>query len=151
MFRHLAAAFAVLAAFAFTVPTADAGQRHHRHHHKVDKRVVATGVVVGAAATASYFALNDWRWEWNSGSQISSGGALALTTVGCAALSPMVATAVVNRPLTTREAHVLVGSCVVPVVGGLLVNAVWNANPHWEAKPVVAKRPRAKAKARAKK
>ncbi len=145
MFRKLAAAFAVLAAFALTVQTADAGSR--RHH--VDKRVVATGVVVGAAATAAYFSMNDWRWKWDSGNQFSSGVAYGLTAVGCAALSPMVATVVVGRELTMREGHVLVGSCVIPIIGGLLVNAAYDANPHWEPKPKmvkVAKRPRAKAK-----
>jgi hypothetical protein len=47
----------------------------------------------------------------------------------------MVATVVLDRPLTMREAHVLVGSCLVPIIGGLLVNAVWDANPQWEAAP----------------
>ena len=134
MFRTLAAAFAVLAAFALTTQTADAGSRRH-----VDKRVVATGVVVGAAATATYFAINDWRWKWDASNTLSSGAAYGLTTVGCLALSPMVATVVVRRELTMREGHVLAGSCVLPIIGGLLVNAAYDANPHWEPKPKMVK------------
>ena len=49
------------------------------------------------------------------------------------AVSPMVATMVVNRPLTMREAHVLVASCVLPIVGGWLVNEAYDAHPEWEA------------------
>jgi hypothetical protein len=44
----------------------------------------------------------------------------------------MLASAIEGRELTLREAGVLFGSCVVPIVGGLLVNAAWDANPQWE-------------------
>jgi hypothetical protein len=42
--------------------------------------------------------------------------------MGCAALSPIVATAVLNRPLTYREAHILIGGCIIPVIGGWLID-----------------------------
>ena len=32
-----------------------------------------------------------------------------------------------------REAHVLVGSCVIPIVGGWLVNEAYDAHPEWDA------------------
>ena len=51
---------------------------------------------------------------------------------------------VVKRPLTQREGHVLIGSCVVPIIGGYLVNAAYNANPQWEAQPAVVKKKRKK-------
>jgi len=140
MVRKIAAVAAVLAAFAFSSQTADAGSRH-----RLDKRIKVTAVAVGAASTAAYFAINDWKWDWNSGA-IPSWGAIAITTVGCAAVSPMVATLLVKRPLTMREGHVLVGSCVVPIVGGLLVNAAYNAHPGWEPAPVVVKTKRVKKK-----
>jgi hypothetical protein len=62
--------------------------------------------------------------------------------VGCAAISPMVATAVLKRPLTYREAHILIGSCVIPVVGGWLVNEAYNAHALWapDEKPEPKKR-----------
>ena len=127
MNRKLAIFAAVIAAFAFTCQGADAKSRRH-----IDKRLTAVSIGVGAASTATYFALNDWHWKWDSGrSGITSLGAWGITTMGCAALSPMVATAVLNRPLKFREAHILIGSCVVPFVGGWLVNEAYNHHVLW--------------------
>lgn len=131
MNRKLAFLAAIVAAFTFA---SQGAQAHGRHH--VNKKLAAVAIGVGAASTATFFALNDWRWNgWNTNSAggLTRLGAWGVTTIGCAAVSPMVATVVLDRPLTMREAHVLVGSCVVPIVGGLLVNAVWDANPQWEA------------------
>jgi hypothetical protein len=131
MYRKFAIFAALIAAFAFASQSAEAGG--YRHHDK--KKIAAVAIGVGAASTAAYFALNDWRWNgWNSNAAggLTRLGAYGVTTIGCAAVSPMIATVVLNRPLTMREAHVLVGSCVVPIVGGLIVSAVWDANPQWE-------------------
>jgi hypothetical protein len=121
-----------IAALALLCQSADAGGRGHR----IDKRVKAAAVVTGAAATVTFLSLNDWRWfsDWNTSRSngLTTGGAYALTSVGCIAIAPMVATAFVRRPLTHREAHVLAGGCVVPIIGGWLVNAAYNANPHWD-------------------
>lgn len=146
MNRKFAIAAAIIAAFAFVSQSAEAGGRHHR---KVDKRVTAVAIGAGVASTAAFFALNDWKWgSWDNGSGFTRLGAYGITTVGCAAVSPIVATVVVNRPLTNREAHVLIGSCVVPIVGGLLVNAAYDAHPEWEPgyKPRKAYYKRSKAK-----
>jgi hypothetical protein len=105
---------------------------------RIDPRVTAAGLAVGAGSTAAFFALNDWRWNSNGGNNYSGlgfAGAYAATSIGCIAVSPMVATAVVRRPLTYREAHVLAAGCVVPIIGPLLVNAAYDANPHWEPRP----------------
>jgi len=129
MNRALAILAGVIAAFVFTCQGADA---HWRKHH-TDKRLVAVSIAVGAASTAAYFSINSWKFDhWNATS-ITAAGAYAATTVGCMAVSPIVATVVVNRPLTMREAHVLVASCVLPIVGGWLVNEAYNAHPEWEA------------------
>ena len=143
MKRNFALAAAVIAAFALTMQTADAGGRRH-----VDKRIKAVAIGAGIASTAAYFALNDWKWKWQDGRYFTQLGAYAATTMGCAAISPMVATVVVNRPLTMREGHVLVGSCVIPIVGGYLVNAAYNNNPQWEpsAAPVKMKKSKKKMK-----
>jgi hypothetical protein len=128
MNRKLAIFAAVIAAFAFTCQGADAGGRR-----EIDPRITGVAIGVGAASTATYFAINNWRWNgWNNSSGLTSFGAWGATTIGCAALSPIVATVVLNRPLSIREAHILVGSCVVPIVGGWLVNEAYNANPQWE-------------------
>jgi hypothetical protein len=134
---------ALVAAFAFTSQAAQA--------HGDKKKIAAVAIGVGAASTAGFFALNNWRWNgWDTrgtAGGLTRLGAYGATTIACAAVSPMVATVVLNRPLTMREAHVLVGSCVVPIVGGLLVNAIWDANPQWEpAKPAHHRRMKKKMK-----
>jgi hypothetical protein len=138
MNKRLAIFAAVIAAFAFTCQSADAnGRKHH-----IDKRIKAVSIGVGAASTAAYFAINDWKWNWHNSSGLSRWGAWGITTIGCAAVSPMVATVVLDRPLTMREAHVMIGSCVVPIVGGWLVNEAYEAHPEWEpaAMPAVTKK-----------
>ncbi|AXK79153.1 hypothetical protein DW352_00645 [Pseudolabrys taiwanensis] len=141
MNRKLAVFVAALAAFAFVTQAAEAGGRR-----KVDPRLSATAVGVGAASTAAYFAFNNWNWKWDSArAGVTSMGAYAITTVGCAALSPIVGTAVMHRPLTYREAHILVGSCLIPVVGGWLVNEAYNEGILWapdEQQPVAVKKHR---------
>lgn len=134
MYRKFALFAALIAAFAFAFASQSAEAGGYRHNDK--KKIAAVAIGVGAASTATFFALNDWRWNgWNTNGTargLTRLGAYGATTIGCAAVSPMVATIVLDRPLTMREAHVLVGSCVVPIVGGLLVNAIWDANPQWE-------------------
>jgi hypothetical protein len=93
--------------------------------------VVGTGV--GTGMGAANLALNDWRWQhWDSARHgVTALGAWGLTTIGCAALSPIVATAVLNRPLTYREAYVLIGGCVVPIIGGWLVEQAYENHIFW--------------------
>ena len=123
MNRKFAIFAAVIAAFAFASQSADAHGRKH-----IGKRLTAVAIGVGAASTAAYFGINNWRTNgWNNSSGLTQLGAYALTTLGCVAVSPMVATVVLNRPLRYREAHILVGSCVIPIVGGWLVNEAYNA------------------------
>jgi putative copper export protein len=128
MNKRLAIFAAVDAAFTFTRQSADAnGRKHH-----IDMRIKAVSIGVGAASTAAYFAINDWKSNWHKSSGLSRWRAWGITSIGCAAVSPMVATVVFDRPLTMREAHVMIGSCVVPIVGGWLVNEAYDAHPEWE-------------------
>ena len=135
MNRKIAVFAAAVAAFAFTATAAQAGHRHK------DFRLKAVSIGVGAASTAAYFGLNNWHWKWQGNAVVSQGGAIAITTVGCMAVSPIVGTIVVNRPLTQREVHVMAASCIVPIVGGWLVDAAYDAHPEWEpgVKPHVKK------------
>jgi hypothetical protein len=137
MYKRFAIFAIALMAAAFTSQGADAKARKHG----VDDRIRAVAIGVGAASTATYFSINHWKWgDWHN-SGISQWGAFAITTVGCMAVSPMVATVVLDRPLTQREAHILIGSCLVPLVGGWLVNEAYEAHPEWEqaAKPEAKK------------
>jgi hypothetical protein len=118
---------AALAAIAFVAQGAQAQERHH-----LDPRIKAVEVGVGAASTAAFFAMNNWNWKWDSGrSGVTALGAWGLTTMGCAALSPIVATAVIQRPLTYREAHIMIADCLIPIVGGWLVNEAYNQHILW--------------------
>ncbi len=95
--------------------------------------------------TAAYWSLNDWHWKWNSARHgITAVGAWGLTTMGCAALSPIVATAVLNRPLTSREAHT--GGCIIPIVGGWLIDQAYENHILWAPDEPQATAVRAKHK-----
>jgi len=137
MIRKFVVVAAVVAALVSVCQPASAGERK-----KIDDKLNAVSIGVGAAATAGYFALGDWRLKWHNVNGLSSIGAMTATTIGCMALSPMVATVVLNRPLTQREAGILFGDCVIPIVGGWLVNEAYNDHPEWDPayKPVVVKK-----------
>jgi hypothetical protein len=109
-------------------------------HPKIDRRVATTATVSGVGSTVAYWSLLDWKWSGHSSSY--RWGVWGGVTAGCMVLSPMLAAAMVpERHLTTREVFVLQGGCLIPVVGGWLVNAMFDANPHWEAheRPVAVK------------
>jgi hypothetical protein len=124
MVRKVVVFAVALAAFAFFARGADA-----HSHKKIDPRLTVTSIGVGAASTATFFAISHGK-HWHNG-PLASGTAWGLTTIGCMAVSPIVATAVLDRPLSYREAHVLLASCVLPVVGGWLVNEAYNNGTLW--------------------
>ena len=135
MSRKFAVLAAVLAAFVLASHPAEAQQRKPIH-----PTIDVTGFWVGTAWTAVYFALNHWRTtKWNAeAAGISNVGAAVVTTAGCVVVSPMVASALLNRPLTYREAYILFGSCVIPIIGGWAVNEAFNNGWIWapDEKPV---------------
>ena len=94
-----------------------------------DPRLAGSNLVVGAGATAAYFGLRSGHSGWNSGHGTSTATfAYGATAIGCAALSPIVGTLVVNRPLTTREVFISTANCALPFVGGWMVNAWFDQN-----------------------
>jgi hypothetical protein len=139
MNRKVAFAAAALAALTVSFGPANAGGRN-----KNEKAVMtATEIGVGAASTAAYFAWNDWKWKWDSArAGITSTGAIVGTTMGCAALSPFVASAALERPLKYREAHELIAGCVIPFIGSWLVDQAYDHHILWapEEAPAVVKK-----------
>lgn len=112
------------------VQAADAQPRRHR----IDPRVDAAGIGVGVASTVAFLALNGWHLKrGHATTALGTNGAFIATTAGCIVFSPMVATVLVHRPLTYREAHVLTAGCLVPFVGSWLVNQAYDAHPEWAA------------------
>jgi hypothetical protein len=105
-----------------------------------DPAVAVSSLAVGAAATAGYFALrHEYRHHYG---KITPTAAYVGTSIACAAASPIVGTIIARRPMTQREVWVMTGSCVVPILGGLVMNAVFDAHPEWEAAPVKVRRRR---------
>lgn len=134
MNRKVAVFAAALAAFAFASPSAHAGSDDLLDFlNPFSGPVKTAGTVAGVGTTAAYYGINNWKWEWDAAAAgISQAGALTLTTVGCAAIAPMIATVLVERPLTYREAGKLTVGCVIPIVGPLIVDALYDAHPEWE-------------------
>jgi hypothetical protein len=127
MRRLFACAVAVAAVSSVLLQPADAAGRRYD-----GRKLAIASTVVGVGTTAGYFALNDWNWKWDSARHgITQAGAIAFTTIGCMALSPMVGTVVLNRPLTYREAHVMIAGCVIPFIGGWLVNQAYEHHVLW--------------------
>lgn len=127
---RLASAIAVVA-LAVLCQSANAGSR--RGPHTDDPRLKVASFGVGTASTVGYFALRDWRLRGHGRVHgLSTGGAAAVTTLGCVALSPIVGTLMVQRELTFREAYGLTADCLIPFIGAWLVNKAFDAHPEWE-------------------
>lgn len=123
--RLLGAAAAVVAVFALACQGANAAPR--------SPNVTASHVVVGAGMTGAYLAaINQHRhghhWRWYSKHLSPKFG--VLTTGGCMALTPMLGAAIVaaneHRELTSREVHVMLADCVVPFIGGWVMEAYFD-------------------------
>lgn len=133
MNRKIAVFAAALAAFAFVAPSAHAGSRNIFDALNPFAGPVATaGTVAGASTTAAYFGINHWKWNWDAAAAgLSQAGAITLTTVGCTAIAPMIGSALVGRPLTYREADELVVGCVIPIIGPMIVDKLYDDHPEW--------------------
>jgi hypothetical protein len=139
MRKRLLAVTVMAASMAFSAG-AQAGSPQKLLTGQRDPAVAVSSLAVGAAATATYLNIRHNHRHHNG--WMNSAGGYVVTSVGCAALSPIVGTIVAGRHLTQREVWVMTGSCVVPILGGLLVNAAFDAHPEWEARPVKVSRKR---------
>lgn len=95
-----------------------------------DQKLAGSNFVVGAAATGAYFATSN---RYNG--TLPSGAAYVGTSLGCAAVSPIVGTLVVKRELSMREVWVSTSNCFIPVVGGWMANAYFDRHPEWDLPP----------------
>lgn len=125
---------AAVAAFALLGQNAQAQPNKLEHSLNPFAGPINTaGTLAGAASTAIYFGINNWKWKWDKNvAHISDVGAITITTIGCMAAAPMIATALADRPLTYREAGELVVGCAIPIIGPLIVDALYDAHPEWE-------------------
>jgi hypothetical protein len=93
-----------------------------------DPRLAASNFWVGAGATGAYFALRHGHDAVRASGTTTRAFGYGATAIGCAALSPIVGTLIVNRPLTTREVFISTANCALPFVGGWAMNAWFDRN-----------------------
>jgi hypothetical protein len=94
-----------------------------------DCRLFWTGVGIGiGTGVAGYYLTKKHGYPGTR--PVSAWAAYGITTFGCAVAYPFVGTVWLNRPLTPREMYDGVAGCVVPVIGGVLVDA-WLPHTAW--------------------
>lgn len=101
--------------------------------------VQAGQIIAGLGMSAVYFTQTCNR-NFTRCARFDSARSLkwyGLTTVGCFALSPIIGGLLVSanekRELRSSEVFMMVGDCVVPIIGGWLMKAAFDANPQWDA------------------
>ena len=101
--------------------------------------VTAGQIIAGAGMTAAYYSAICNR-NFSRCARFDSYRSLkyyGLTTVGCFALSPIIGGLLVShnerRELKSSEVFMMLGDCVLPIVGGWIAKAAFDANPHWDA------------------
>jgi hypothetical protein len=99
--------------------------------------VTTAQIIVGSGMTAAYLASIYRHRHFESFSSPHALKMWGLTTVGCFALTPLLGAALVghneHRELRSSEVYMMVGDCVVPILGGILMKAAFDANPQWDA------------------
>jgi hypothetical protein len=90
--------------------------------HGQDPRLTGVGIGIGiGSGVTSYFLTEK---HGNPGVRsMTTLGAYGVTAAGCVFVYPFLGTIVLNRPLTPREAYVGMADCIVPVIGGWIVDA----------------------------
>ncbi len=101
--------------------------------------VQAGQLIAGLGMTAAYYAAICNR-NFSSCARFDSARSLhyyGLTTVGCMALSPIIGGLLVSynehRELKSSEAFMMVADCLVPIIGGWVMKAAFDAHPEWDA------------------
>jgi hypothetical protein len=97
--------------------------------------VTAAQLVIGAGTLGAYFALTNRHHHHKLFSHFSPKW-YGLTTVGCLALTPMFGAALVGinegRELRSSEVFMMGGDCLIPIIGGWIAKAAFDANPEWD-------------------
>lgn len=86
-----------------------------------DPRLTATGIGLGIASTGATYALTH-KHGVPAVRAASPAVAFGVTTFGCMVLYPIIGTIALHRELTPREAYSGILGCVVPFIGGWIVD-----------------------------
>jgi hypothetical protein len=132
MRRLTVAALALILAIGLVPQTAHAQPKNNTAQtntiwywlsHGQDLRLMYTGWLVGAGTGVASYLMTEKHG--NPGVRhVSPGTAFAVTSLACIAVYPIVGTIFLNRPLTPREMYTGVGDCIVPFVGGWIVDSL---------------------------
>jgi hypothetical protein len=99
--------------------------------------VTVAQIVAGGGMSAAYLLTTYHHGRFERFTSPHSLKMFGLTTVGCFALTPLIGAGLVgyneHRELKSSEVFMMVGDCVVPIIGGLLMKAAFDANPQWDA------------------
>jgi hypothetical protein len=130
----LAVAMAAMLGLFAQVGTAKAFLLQDRSPNVTAGQIIAGGgMMVAYWSLACHGHLNHCRPYSNNFSAKWYG----LTTVGCFALSPIIGGGLVSlneqRELRSSEVAIMIGDCVLPILGGWIMKAAYDANPQWDA------------------
>ena len=106
-----------------------------------DPRLTTVGLGIGVAGDAVSWELTR-KHGYPPVRTMTPLGAYGATAAGCVVAFPFVATVVLNRPLTYREVYTGMANCIVPFVGGWLVESAFHGQAWYEAgtpQPVAVK------------
>jgi hypothetical protein len=110
-------------------------------NHGQDPRLRVVGIGVGAGAGVAFYVMTKKHGN-PPVRHVSYGTAYGVTTFGCMVAYPMVATVILNRQLTPREAYVGMADCAVPIIGGWIVDAVLPHDAWTDGLPPSGRHPR---------
>lgn len=99
-----------------------------------DPRLTATGIGLGIASTGASYALTH-KHGVPAVRTMSPGAAFGVTTFGCMVLYPIIGTIALQRELTPREAYSGILGCVVPFIGGWIVDQTLPHNAWYDGVP----------------
>jgi hypothetical protein len=99
-----------------------------------DPRLTATGIGIGIASTGASYVLTH-KQGVPAVRPMSPGAAFAVTTFGCMVLYPIIGTIALHRELTPREAYSGILSCVIPFIGGWIVDQTLPHNAWYDSIP----------------
>jgi hypothetical protein len=104
--------------------------------HGQDPRLAATGVAIGAGTTGASYALVH-KHGVPATRLASPGFTYGVTTFACTVLYPIIGTIVLQRALTPREAYIGMADCVIPFIGGMIVDATLPHTAWYDGTPPV--------------
>ena len=128
-----------LAVAAFTGLVAQSGKANAFLLTNRSPNVLAGQIVVGAGMAAVYWTRichHNFHHcaNWTSPKALKWWG---ITTVGCMALTPIVGGLLVSynehREMRSSEVLGMAADCVVPIIGGWIMQAAFDAHPEWDA------------------